>query len=105
MLTRGSLEDLEKLGIRPEEGWLLTFYGFDADDDDRREAGDPPYALRVRRRSPAAANNSTPPSNITLAGSGTTASSLASPLKVPVTQNWIGMPQPTLSRLTMRPKE
>lgn len=35
MLTRGSFQDLEKLGIRLEEGRRLTFYESDADDEDR----------------------------------------------------------------------
>ena len=35
MLTRGSFEDLEKLGIQPKEGLRFTFYESDADDEDR----------------------------------------------------------------------
>ena len=33
MLTRGSFDDLEKLGIRPKEGLRFTFYDLDADDE------------------------------------------------------------------------
>lgn len=35
LLTRGSFEDLRRLGITPEEGMRLSFYDFDADDDNR----------------------------------------------------------------------
>jgi hypothetical protein len=35
MLTRGSFEDLEKLGTRPKEGLRFTFYDLDADDENR----------------------------------------------------------------------
>jgi hypothetical protein len=33
-LTKGSFDDLRKLGITPEEGMRLTFYDFDADEKD-----------------------------------------------------------------------
>ena len=35
LLTSGSFEDLQKLGISPQEGLALTFYDFDADEQDR----------------------------------------------------------------------
>ena len=34
-LTHGSFEDLQRLGITPEEGLSLNFYDLDADDLDR----------------------------------------------------------------------
>jgi hypothetical protein len=35
LLTNGSFEDMERLGITPAEGLALTFYDLDADDQDR----------------------------------------------------------------------
>jgi hypothetical protein len=35
MLTRGSFEDLERLGLTPQEGTRLKFYDLDADDENR----------------------------------------------------------------------
>ncbi len=35
LLTKGSFEDLERLGIDPEVGRELEFYDLDADDQDR----------------------------------------------------------------------
>lgn len=35
MLTKGSFDDLERLGILPQEGLQLTFYDLDADDQNR----------------------------------------------------------------------
>ena len=35
LLTKGSFEDLERLGINPEVGRELEFYDLDADDEDR----------------------------------------------------------------------
>jgi len=35
ILTNGSFEDLDKLGITPKEGMVLTFYDSDADEQDR----------------------------------------------------------------------
>jgi hypothetical protein len=35
LLTRGSFDDLAELGLRPEEGLRLTFYDFDADDENK----------------------------------------------------------------------
>jgi hypothetical protein len=35
MLTNGSYEDLQKLGISPVEGLRLKFYDLDADDEDQ----------------------------------------------------------------------
>lgn len=34
-LTHGSFNDLQKLGMDPEEGLMLNFYDFDADDLNR----------------------------------------------------------------------
>jgi hypothetical protein len=41
-LTRGSFEDLQRLGITPEEGLNLNFYDLDADNLDR-----PTYYVRM----------------------------------------------------------
>jgi hypothetical protein len=35
LLTNGSFEDLQKLGITPREGLTLTFYDLDADEQNR----------------------------------------------------------------------
>ena len=35
MLTRGSFDDMEKLGVEPREGRRFTFYDQDADDQNR----------------------------------------------------------------------
>jgi hypothetical protein len=35
ILTNGSFEDLNKLGITPKEGVVLTFYELDADEHER----------------------------------------------------------------------
>jgi hypothetical protein len=34
-LTKGSFDDLQRLGITPEEGLRLTFYDIDADEENR----------------------------------------------------------------------
>ena len=35
LLSQGSFEDLRRLGITPEEGMRLSFYDFDADDENK----------------------------------------------------------------------
>jgi hypothetical protein len=34
-LTKGSFDDLQRLGITPEEGMRLTFYEIDSDEENR----------------------------------------------------------------------
>ncbi len=35
LLTNGSFADLEKLGVAPKEGMRLSFYDYDADEENR----------------------------------------------------------------------